>query len=122
MATRKLKQIYYSDKTEGTIHKRQNYILDKIKHKLTTNNAIIAQADKGKTIVIIYQRDYNEKVHNFIKENNIQLISKNPINRDIKIIREPIQQCNLIFHKNQMKHLTQKKPRTTKIKRTNKNT
>jgi len=62
------------DKTEGTTHKRQNYVLDKIKHKLTTNNAIIAQAYKGKTMVIIYQKDYNEKVHNFVNENNIQLI------------------------------------------------
>ena len=60
-------------------------------------------------MVIIYQQDYNEKVYNFINENNIQQIPKNPINRDMKVIRETIQQCNLIFHKNQMKHLIQKK-------------
>jgi glutamate/tyrosine decarboxylase-like PLP-dependent enzyme len=46
MAMKKLKQIYNSYKTEGATHKRNNHILDRIKHKLTTNNAIIAQADK----------------------------------------------------------------------------
>jgi hypothetical protein len=78
LATKKLKQTYNSDKTEGATHKRHNHILGRIKHKQTTNNAIIAQAEKGKTLVIIYQQDYNEKVYNFINENSKQQTPKKP--------------------------------------------
>jgi hypothetical protein len=105
LATKKLKQIYNLHKTEGATHKRNNHILDKIKHKLTTNNAIIAQEDKGKTLVIIYQQDYNEKLYNFINESNIQQIPRNPIYKDTRTIGDTIQQCNLIFHKNQINTL-----------------
>jgi hypothetical protein len=36
----------------------------------------LAQSDKGRTTVIIYKRDYDEKVHTFLTENGIQPIPK----------------------------------------------
>jgi hypothetical protein len=52
MATKKLKQIINSTNQSNKIQKRQLYVLKELNKKLTTENAIITQADKGKTIVI----------------------------------------------------------------------
>jgi len=32
------------------------------------NNAILAQVDKGRTSVVIYEQDYDQKIQNFITE------------------------------------------------------
>jgi hypothetical protein len=37
---------------------------------------MLTQSDKGRTTVIIYKRDYDEKVHTFLTENDIQPIPK----------------------------------------------
>ena len=55
-----------------------------------SNNAIIAQVDKGKTVVVIYQQDYINKVQNFLTENDIKQTHKNPVNKDTKTIRKPL--------------------------------
>jgi hypothetical protein len=59
MATKKLKQMYITENKTQITHKRHNYILNRIKHKITEDNAILAQADKGKTSVVIYKQDYD---------------------------------------------------------------
>ena len=82
MASKKLKQIYNSNKDTGTTSIRHSHIINRIKQKLMSHNAIIAQADKGKTVVIIYQQDYNNKVHNILRENDIKQTHKNPVNKD----------------------------------------
>jgi hypothetical protein len=48
-----MKQIFNSDNHHNSIQKRQLYITKQLNHKLVTENAIIVQADKGKTIIII---------------------------------------------------------------------
>jgi len=52
MATKKLRQIYNSNDNSNTTHKRQLYIVRNINHKISTENAMITPADKGKTLVI----------------------------------------------------------------------
>jgi hypothetical protein len=86
------------------------YIINRIKQKIIEGNAILTQADKDKTIVIIYKQDYDQKIHSLLTENEIHSIPKNPINKDCKIIRDTLQKSNLIFTKEQIKYLTQKKP------------
>jgi len=115
MAMNKLKQIYNSNNSVKIIHKRYQYILNKIKHKITAGKAMLAQSDKGRTTVIIYKCDYEEKVHTFLTENDIQQIPKNPMNKDCKIIRETLQKSDLIFTKNQIRHLFQKNPTSPKL-------
>jgi len=46
-----------------------------VKQKLVTENEIIVQAYKGKTIVIINTEEYSKKVHTFIIDNNFGLVS-----------------------------------------------
>jgi len=70
----------------------------------------LAQADKGKTSLVIYKKDYDQNIQNFITENEIHPKPKNPINKDCKIIRDSLQKSNVIFTKGQIRHLTQKKP------------
>ena len=55
MASRKLKQIYNSNSNINATQKRQLYIVNKLMKKLLTVNAMLAQADKGRTTVIIYK-------------------------------------------------------------------
>jgi len=65
-------------------------------------------ADKGKTIVIINSEEYSEKLHNFLKDNNFNTLTKDPTDRFQKLIHKKIQESNLIIHKHQKKFLTQK--------------
>jgi hypothetical protein len=57
MAAKKLKQLCKCS-THNHTKKRQWHILKQIKQKISHNNALITQADKGKTTVIIYSHDY----------------------------------------------------------------
>jgi len=70
---------------------------------------MIARADKGKTIVIIYTQDYTDKVHTFLSENNFHTLTHNPIQKDQKAIHKALQQCEII-DKNHIKYFTQKNP------------
>jgi nitrous oxidase accessory protein NosD len=85
MATMQLKQIYNSNNI-NSLHKPQLYILNKLKQKIVTGNAMIAQIDKGKTTVIIYKEEYAEKIHTFLTDNEIPTLQKNPIKKDQKRI------------------------------------
>jgi len=57
-----LKQIPNLNNSYSILHKRQPYVIKQLKQKLVTKNAILVQANKGKTIVVIYNNSYIEKV------------------------------------------------------------
>jgi hypothetical protein len=76
LASRKLKQIYNSNSNIKVTQKRQLHIVNKIKRNLLTGNAMLAQVDKGRTTVSVYNQLYTNKVHNFLTENNIQPLQK----------------------------------------------
>jgi hypothetical protein len=108
MTANKLKQIYNSNSNMKLTHK--HHLRNKIKHKITTENAMLAPADKGRTTVIIYKHDCDEKVQTFLTKNDINPTPKNPLNKDCKLICNTLQQCNLIFSKNHIRQLTPKNP------------
>jgi len=108
LASRKLKKIYNSNSNINATQKRHLYIVNNLKKKLLTGNAMLAQADKGRTTVIIYKETYTNKIHNFLTENNIQPLHKNPIIRDRKHIQETLKQNNLLFNNKQVKYLLEK--------------
>ena len=76
--------------------------------KLTTENAIITQADKDKTIVIINSNEYSEKVHSFLTANKFNILTKDPTEKFHNLIHKTMQKSNLIIDKKQIKLLTQK--------------
>jgi len=77
---------------------------------------MIVRADKSKTIIIINTDEYTKKVHNFLTENNFHTLQNDPTNRDHKLLKKILQQCNLVIDKKQIKFLTQKKPTTAHTK------
>ena len=71
---------------------------------------MITKAVKGKTVVITYTQDYNDKVQMFLSDNNFRTIPKDPTNHDHKTIQKTLQQCKGIIDKKQIKFLIQKIP------------
>ena len=69
-AAKKLKQIINSTSQTNVHQKRHVHVMKELNKKLTTENAIVTQADKGKTIVIIDSKEYAEKVQSFLTANN----------------------------------------------------
>ena len=53
--------------------KKEDKILKQRKGKLLKNTAFVTKADKGNSIVILYQDDYNTKVEDFISNNNFTI-------------------------------------------------
>jgi len=76
--------------------------------KLTTENAVITEADKGKTIVIKNSNEYSEKVHSFLNANNFRILTKDPTKKCHNLIYETMQESSLIIDKIQINLLTQK--------------
>jgi hypothetical protein len=111
MAAAKLKQVRASSSQQNPAAKRQACLITDINNKLVKEDAIITQADKGRTCVILHTNEYNEKVLDFLTHNGFHRITKDPTNKYKKQITKALQNSNLIIHKNQVKHLTQKKPK-----------
>jgi hypothetical protein len=85
-------------------------VLKGLNKKLTAENAIVTQADKGKTIVIINSNEYSKKVNFFFSFNDLKILTKDPTDKFQKSIHKTMQDCNLIIDKRRIKHLIQKKP------------
>jgi hypothetical protein len=80
LETNKLKQIDMAA-NYNTAQIRKLYVIKKLNHKLKTGNAIIKQADKGTTIVIISSEEYTNKIMSFLATNNFKTLNKNPTDR-----------------------------------------
>jgi hypothetical protein len=78
-------------------------VVKELDKKLVTEDAIVTQADKWKTIVTIYSKDYSEKVHSFLTANNLNTLAKDPTESFQKLIHKKLQGCNLIIDKRQIK-------------------
>jgi hypothetical protein len=81
------------------IKKKEKRILNQIKEKLISNNAVILKADKGNSIVIIYQNIYHEKVMDFIDNNNFTNITGDLTKKFQKELRNNINECPHIIQK-----------------------
>jgi hypothetical protein len=61
--------------------RRQTYLMNSINEKPVKEEAIITKTDKGKTCVVMYTKDYNDKVQDFLTNNSFQHILKDPTNK-----------------------------------------
>ena len=73
--------------------------LKRLNKKLITENAIVTQADKGKTRVIINLKEYSNKVHSFITANNFSTLNKDPTNKFQKSIYKIMKECSSVIDK-----------------------
>jgi len=100
MAANKLKQIINSNSQNNVLQKRQLHMMKELNKKLATENAIITQADKDKTIVIIDSNEYSEKVHSFLTANNFNILTKDPTENFHSLIHKTMQKVTLLLTKN----------------------
>jgi hypothetical protein len=116
MTAKKLRQNVDSSGRSNVLPKRQLYVVKGLNKKHAAENAIITQADKDKTIVIIYSKEYSEKVHSFLTSNNCNILTKDRTEKFQKQIRKTVQESNQIIDKRQIKYLTQMKAAPPKLK------
>ena len=90
----------------NTLHKRQQYIINEIRKILQKNNLTIVNSDKRKAIIIINKYILEEKIMNFMQENKITKLNKDPTDKYRKQIQQAIKNCNLIIEKHTQRYLT----------------
>jgi hypothetical protein len=71
-------------------HHSEYRTLRSIKTKLQENDATIASADKGNSLVILPTQQYNTKIQYFIDNNNFQTSTSDPTKNYQSQIRKPI--------------------------------
>jgi hypothetical protein len=103
---------YPSDNYNTPQHSKELRIAKSIKDKLTENNATITKADKGSSIVIIYNTDYEDKVLKFIHNNNAHLTTNKMTTMFQKELKRTLKRCTTIISPETNWKLTQLNPRT----------
>jgi hypothetical protein len=109
-------------KQNTTTHqnKQQLKLINNIKQKIHEHKAILTEADKGKTMVILYKQTLNEKVNQFINDNQIETLKSDPTHKMQKQIQNTLKHCNTLFNQSTKKHMLQMNPTapilSTKIK------
>lgn len=68
-----------------------------IKEKLNSNNAFVTKADKGNTVVVMYKDEYDIKVRQFLEDNNIIPLEKDPTPDFAKQINKTINESNSLL-------------------------
>ena len=86
-----------------------------MKKILQNNNSTIVKADKSKGIIIIDRNTLGEKTDNFVQDNNIKQINKDPTDKYQRQIQQTIQRCNLLVDKQKYEYLTNIKPMAPKL-------
>jgi hypothetical protein len=114
-AAKKLEQIFKSSNDHNIPQKEQLPIVGQLKSKLVTENAILAQADNGKT-VIIDSDEYCDKVHAFLEAKTFHVFPKDPTECYKRLVGKALRQCSLIIDKQEIKYLMQKIPSPPKLK------
>jgi hypothetical protein len=109
--TKKIKDISKNNKENSNIKNKEEWkIIMNIKYKIRENNLIVTKADKGKTIVILTEHEYKQKIRNFIQDNQFVLINKDPTSHYQKIIKHMLKQCNNTIQKEQKWKYTNMNP------------
>jgi len=98
LATKRINRISKQNK-HNTLHKRQQYIINEMKKTFQRNHITIARADKSKTTVLINKNILQEKVYEFLQENNIKQINKDPTDKHQKQIHLALQKSENIIEK-----------------------
>jgi Na+/phosphate symporter len=80
---------------------------------MENNDLALVKADKSKAKVIIDKNKLKEKVNNFIKENHINVLNKDPTEVYQKQIHQAIQKCNTLI--NTHRYLLNIKPMAPKL-------
>jgi hypothetical protein len=75
-------------------------IVNQIKRKLEESNAMVTKADKGNSLIILYEKECNSKILTFIA-NNFTQSNHDITNKLQRSIRSVINECSDIIPKDQ---------------------
>lgn len=96
------KKVTYKTKQEA--HEKK--LIKNIKKKLTQNNLTVTKSNKENTLVIIHQDDYNQKINEFITNNNFTNVTKDHTKIQQRAIKETINTCsNIIRHTDKWRYV-----------------
>ena len=98
LATKQIKHIMTTN-THNTLHRRYQHNLNQIRNILQQNNLTLAKVDKSKTTVIVDKNTLKQKVNNFIQENHITTLTKDPTDTNQKQIQQVSQKRNTLIDK-----------------------
>jgi hypothetical protein len=73
-------------------------LIKSIKQKLIQNNAMATKADKGNTLVIIYINEYDQKIQEFIADNQFTEVDHTYTKKQQHITRDTINKCKNTIH------------------------
>jgi hypothetical protein len=96
------KQNTYQDRRKTTRQKmeiREGKLIYHIKKKITDNKLIITKADKGNTLVILQKDVYNEKVKEFMIQNNFTKLTHDITSKQQRTIRSSLNKCKDIINR-----------------------
>jgi len=82
---------------------------------MENNDLALVNVDKSKAMVIIDKNKLKEKINNFIKENHINMLNKDPTEVYQKQIHQAIQKCNTLTDKQTHRYLLNIKPMAPKL-------
>lgn len=71
-------------------------LINKLRQKLDKNNLIICKADKGNTVTILDKSDYIQKVENFLSENQLTKLKKDPTYMFQLELSQVLRSCTLL--------------------------
>jgi hypothetical protein len=90
---------------------QERHLVDSIKQKINQNQLVVTKADKGKTLVMLHKDDYNNKIEEFITNNNYMTLPCNTTNKQQRNIKISINTCNCIINnKWKYSNMNQKAP------------
>ena len=75
--------------------------MKQIENKLSENKVMTSKADKGNSIVILYQDEYNQKVEEFISNNNFTAANTDITENLQREIRNTINDCQRVIQKSE---------------------
>jgi hypothetical protein len=85
-------------------------VLKSIKQKLVDSNLTLTRADKGKTLVIIKNKELHNKILSFTNENRLKRLNTDPTTKFQKKVKEVIKKCNTIIDRSSKFKYIQIKP------------
>jgi hypothetical protein len=105
-ATKKLR--YINEDQLVIIHINNCILFKKLTEKLLSHNLLTVPDDKGKTILVIHNNTYLNKIEGFLTTNHFLKLTKNPTPSYQKQIPHTLQQWPHIINKHNIRHLVQR--------------
>lgn len=88
----------FNRSTHNNQSRQYHILLKQITTKLNDNDALITRADKGRTMVVLDNTVYKDKVYDFISNNNIVKLTSDPTNRYVKELNTYISNSTHLFN------------------------